>query len=179
MVTHKNMGTVFSADIIEFVTLASKYCAFMEHPDVENEAELYRFVLKLLGAIYQKVLSLPVLPADDDELETYVTEEQYNHVRSQIAVLLGTNDDYLDTFVEDMKYSDKPILRTISEDLADVYQVLGDFVCLYQTEVEDVMFRALSRVVGSFTEYWGGRLLSAMRAVHELLCMSHDEEGQY
>ena len=90
--------------------------------------------------------------------------------------MLGANDDYLDTFVEDMKYSDKPILKTISEDLADVYQALGNFVCSYQTEIDEVMFCALAKVLTSFTEYWGGRLLSAMRAMHDVAFIVQEED---
>ena len=90
--------------------------------------------------------------------------------------MLGANDDYLDTFVDEMKYSDKPILKTISEDLADVYQDIGNFLSAYQTENEEVMFVAVAKVVKSFTEYWGGRLLSAMRALHEVARNVQEDE---
>ena len=36
-------------------------------------------------------------------------------------------DDYLDVFIQDMVYSDQPITRNISEDLADIYQAIKDF----------------------------------------------------
>ena len=34
---------------------------------------------------------------------------------------MGDKDDYLDVFVQDMVYSDQPIKKSISEDLADIY----------------------------------------------------------
>jgi hypothetical protein len=109
-------------------------------------------------------------------IDPQVTEEDYNFVRNGVYDVLGRYDEYLDVFVEDMKYSDKPILKTISEDLADVYQALGNFVYTYQTEIESVMFIALNKVLVSFSEYWGGRLLSAVRALHEVAFNFHNEE---
>ena len=41
---------------------------------------------------------------------------------------MGDKDDYLDVFVQDMVYSDQPIKKSISEDLADIYQDLKDFI---------------------------------------------------
>ena len=52
----------------------------------------------------------------DVYLEHVVTEDDYNAIRYSIADKLGEYDDYLDVFLEDMKYSDSPIHRTVSED---------------------------------------------------------------
>ena len=58
----------------------------------------------------------------DEAPETFVTEETYEVLRMNLANILAEKDDYLDVFVSDMKYSDQPITRNISEDLADIYQ---------------------------------------------------------
>ena len=51
---------------------------------------------------------------------------------------MGDKDDYLDVFVQDMVYSDQPIKKSISEDLADIYQ---DASVLQQAseEVQDLL----------------------------------------
>ncbi len=171
-----NWSSVFSADVVEFVTLSSKYCRTLEETDFENPTLFYLNLQKILSALYIKSLALSSLELEDDsDLEEHVTEEQYNYIRAQVARVLGTHDDYLDTFVEDMKYSDKPILKTISEDLADIYQAVGNFVFSFQTEIEEVMYAALAEVLHSFSNYWGGRLLSAMRALHDVIYNAHDE----
>jgi hypothetical protein len=164
-------SSVFSADVMEFVTLSVKFCNLIEQNEEESVTAFCYSLQKILGALYQKGLILSALELDnDDTVEEYVTEEQYDYIRSQISRLLGNKDDYLDTFVEDMKYSDRPILKTVSEDMADVYQALGNFVSSFQTELEEVMFAALSEAMRGFKDYWGGRLLSAMRALHEIVC---------
>ena len=172
-----NCNSVFSADVMEFVTLSVKFCNIVEQNEEDSVTAYCCAMQKILGALYQKGLVLSAMEFDDDNaVEDYVTEAQYNYVRSQISGFLGSKDDYLDTFVEDMKYSDRPILKTISEDLADVYQAVGNFISAFQTEVEDVMFTALSEVVRGFKVYWGGRLLSSMRALHEIVCNAETED---
>ena len=58
----------------------------------------------------------------DESPETYVTEEIYEVLRINLASILAEKDDYLEVFLPDMAYSDEPIKKNISEDLADIYQ---------------------------------------------------------
>ena len=48
-------------------------------------------------------------------------------------------DDYLEVFLPDMAYSDTPIKKCISEDLADIYQDLKDFICVFQSGLNVTM----------------------------------------
>jgi hypothetical protein len=80
---------------------------------------------------------------------------------------MGEQDDYLDVFVEDMKYSDSPILMTISENLADIYQDLKNFAYIYKIGVEDEMLAAVETVKRNFENYWGQKLTNVLRAIHE------------
>ena len=124
---------IYSKDVIEFVTVATEFCVRAEQA---SESQLQDFVpamLKILPLLYLKAMILmdSVSPADE-EVEQLVTEADYDFVRSNIAALLGSHDDYLDVFMEDMKYSDRPIRKTISEDLADIYQDLRNFVAVFR-----------------------------------------------
>ncbi len=49
-------------------------------------------------------------------------------LRINLAGILAEKDDYLDVFIQDMVYSDQPIKKNISEDLADIYQAIKDFI---------------------------------------------------
>ena len=93
--------------------------------------------------------------------------------------LLADRDDYLDVFVEDMKYSDTPIRKSIAEDLSDIYQVVKDFVCQFRSGLNETMHDALAQCREHFIGYWGQTLVNTMRALHEVKYNHTDEEEEY
>lgn len=174
-------GPMLNADTLEMVSLAQAYCQLVEQPDAQSASEWARQALQLLPKLYLKGLALSQTVEYDetiDEIEHIVTEDDYNAIREGVAAVLGAYDDYLDTFVEDMKFSDKPILKTISEDLADVYQDIRNFVAAWDGGYDEVMRAALQEIASGFGSYWGGRLLSAMRALHEVAYNLPDEDNE-
>ena len=163
----KEKSPIYEHNTLEFVTVALEYCTFVEHA---GETDLFDFVdkaTKLLPLLYLKASMLPQLEADEDvDLELMVTEDMYEAVRSRIASLLGEHDSYLETFHEDMQYSDTPIAAFISESLADVYQDTGNFVSLFRQGNEEVMMEAIALCHSNFKEYWGQQLLNGLKALH-------------
>ena len=97
----------------------------------------------------------------------------YDDLRNRLSGLLGERDVFLDAFHEDMRYSDTPIATAISENLADVFQDIGDFIALFRQGNEPVMREALALCGHNFRHYWGERLLNALRALHDI---RYDEE---
>ncbi len=165
----KEQNPVYAPVTLEFVTVALEYCSFIEKA---NELSLYQFVdkaTKLLPLLYLKAALLPMIEPDEEAiLETTVTEALYDGLRARLASLLGERDVYLNTFQEDMRYSETPIAAAISEDLADVFQDTGDFIALFRQGNEIVMREALALCGHNFRQYWGERLLNALRALHAI-----------
>ncbi|MBQ8099233.1 MAG: DUF5063 domain-containing protein [Bacteroidaceae bacterium] len=171
---------IYSKDVIEFVTVATEFCVRAEQV---SESQLQDFVpamLKILPLLYLKAMILmdSVSPADE-EAEQLVTEADYDFVRSNIAALLGSHDDYLDVFMEDMKYSDRPIRKTISEDLADIYQDLRNFVAVFRQGYDETMTIALGNLMEQFPHYWGQRIVSTQRALHDVMFQQEIEEDSF
>ncbi len=160
---------VYQQDVIEFVTVAAQTCLFLEHTSELERADFLTKVTKLLPLLYLKttMLTQPE-PELEGFTEQFVTEEDYNYVRSGVQNLLGTDDAYLEVFMDDMRYSDEPITAFISENLADIYQELKDMAANYQTANEEVMNDALLACLESFREHWGQKLLNVLRALHAL-----------
>jgi hypothetical protein len=78
-----------------------------------------------------------------------------------------------------MKYSDTPILSTISENLADIYQELKNFVMAYKHAVnEEQMLNALAEVKEEFQYSWGQKLVNVQRAIHEVRYSITEEEEE-
>ena len=112
----------------------------------------------------------------DEALETFVTEETYEILRMNLAGILAEKDDYLDVFVSDMKYSDQPITRNISEDLADIYQDIRDFIFVFQLGLNETMNDSLAVCQEHFTLYWGQKLVNTLRALHDVRYNQPEEE---
>ena len=160
---------VYSANVIEFVTVVAETCLFLEHTSEMGKDEFVEKSLKLLPLLYLKasVLDIPE-PVYENLPERFVTEEDYQFVREQIEQLLGNDDVYLEVFHPDMAISDTPVAAFISENLSDIYQEIKDFAANYQTADVDIMSDALSECLTAFGDHWGQKLLNAMRALHAL-----------
>ena len=105
-----------------------------------------------------------------------MTEEIYEVLRLNLAELMGEKDDYLDVFVEDMVYSDQPIKKSVSEDLADIYQDIKDFIFVFQLGLNETMNDSLAICRESFGMLWGQKLVNTLRALHDAKYNQADEE---
>ena len=175
----KESEVIFDRQTVEFVTVCAEFCKWVEQAEGTPRKRFVGVALKMLPLLYLKASTLP--PCDtlgDEPLETFVTEESYEVVRMTLAEILADGDDYLDVFVSDMKYSDQPITRFISEDLADIYQDVKDFICLFQLGLNLTMNDALAQCQENFRLYWGQKLVNTLRALHELYYTPTDEEEE-
>lgn len=167
---------IFDKNSIEFVTVAAEYCAFIERA---RQAERKGFVdtaLKILPLLYLKASLIPDCEMiGEEDLETFVNEEDYERIRMSVANILGPQDDYLEVFLPDMAYSDTPIKKCISEDLADIYQDLKDFISVFQLGLNTTMNDSLCACKEHFAEFWGQRLVNTMRALHDVKYNSSEE----
>ncbi|MGL5787982.1 MAG: DUF5063 domain-containing protein [Bacteroidales bacterium] len=171
---------IYDKNSIEFVTVAVEFCSLMENARNFSRGEFVKKAVVVLPLLYLKAVLLS--KDNEDELdgfpEQFVSETEYEMVRSQIASVLEDKDDYLETFHPDMAFSDMPIAALISEDLADIYQDVKNLAFAYSTRQEDSMRVALDICRTSFYEYWGQKLTNAMGALHPVLSKieSGDEE---
>lgn len=163
----KENRPIYARDTLEFVTIALEYCTFVEAAGQTGRFDFVDKATKLLPLLYLKAALLPEIEPDDEaEPELTVTEDMYESVRTHIAGLLGEKDTYLETFHPDMQYSDTPIAAFISENLADVYQDVGNFVSLFRQGNEIVMEQSIALCMANFRDYWGQQALNALKALH-------------
>lgn len=168
---------VYSPQVIDFVTVAAETCLLFEHAAELNTQGFVNKGAKMLALLYLKTSMLEIPPrVYDDITEKFVTEADYNDIKGQIELLLGAKDSYLETFHPDMTLSDTPIAAFISENLADVYQELKDFVANYQLADTDVMNDALATCLEAFGVHWGQKSLNALRALHNIRYSDNFEE---
>jgi hypothetical protein len=71
-------------------------------------------------------------------------------------------------FLPDMAYSDTPIKKCISEDLADIYQDIKDFIFIFQLGLNETMNDSLVICKENFGNIWGQKLVNTLRALHDV-----------
>lgn len=168
---------VYQDATIEFVTASAQTCLLLEHTAETDKETFIEKSLYLLPLLYLKthILQVPDTLLDG-EPQHFVAEEDYNYVRLGVQRVLGSDDAYIEVFVEDMKYNDEPVTAYISENMADIYQELKDMAASFQTGQEEVMNDAVAACLIAFREHWGIKLLNAMRALHVLSLSPPDED---
>ena len=170
---------VYSKNTIEFVTVANEYCRFVESISGDPVREFLGKTQKILPLLYLKISVLPQFESEEEiYLEKFVSEVDYNFLQQRIMNLLGEHDDYKEVFDKGMQFSEQPLTESISEDLADIYQDLKDFVMSYQIGDEMIMQEALWECMNNFKNFWGQKLVNCLRAVHELFFSDIDFEEQ-
>lgn len=165
-------SSISMRDILELVTVAVEFCAYVEGVSSKDRRHFVSTMQKLLPLLYLKGVLTPKYElaeeCDTDSLSSFVSMENYDIIRYNIAFVMGEYDSFLDVFVEDMKYSDTPILSSVSENIADIYQDLKNFVCSYKDGTEEMRYNAIVMCKYNFENYWGQRLVNVLRALHEV-----------
>ncbi|MBO4379492.1 MAG: DUF5063 domain-containing protein [Muribaculaceae bacterium] len=157
---------------LAFIALCNEYCGEVENAPLDEKDAFVEKMVRMLPRIYISALDLRI----DDEavvdgpfLEGVLEEDYYDAIRRRMETLFGADDTYLEVFEEDMKYSDTPIAAYISENLADIFQVLYNFIEMVKDAPTPFILSALVAVKEDFSTYWGQILCNVMRALNHLL----------
>lgn len=156
---------------LAFTALCKEYCTLVSQAYGMRPADLTQSLLRLLPRIYicasdLKSDFMTVASDSDAWIEQSLTEEQYDDIRQGVASRMGEHDVYLEVFDEDMKYSDTPVSASVSENIADIYQVLYDFLNTARLGTDAVVDEAIVVVKHSFREYWSATLCNVLRALN-------------
>lgn len=173
-----NTDPVYSRNVIEFVAVANEFCKYSERASALKGDELLKILQRILPLMYLKASLLPQLtPFFEDGNEKFVTESDWTRINETLKEKFGTANDYLEVFDEKIKESEEPVLSSISENMADIYQDIKDFLLLYQTGTSEVMNDAVWECRMNFENFWGQKLLNSMRAIHKFI-YSGEEIGK-
>ena len=154
------------------ITRLAQYCqALQQEPLAESRRDFAVDIAQHLVDIYAFALPMTIA-LDADEADGFIApsldEAVYNDIRARIAAFLGEDDTYLETMVEDMRYSDQPIAQTVSENLADLYQDFYDFLYAARLADDSTAKNLLALFAESFAERWGQTLCNTLRALHSI-----------
>lgn len=158
---------MFDKPIIDFVTTSVDFCRKVEQCQSVSRQDFTDSMLELFPVLYFRANQIRLTECTEEGYnEPHVTESDYEFVRHSVASVMKEYDDFLDVFVEDFKYSDQPILQTVSENIADIYQALRDFIEIFRGGYSDAIEIAISDISNDFGYSWGQKLLNTLRALH-------------
>lgn len=163
-------SAILNTNSLAFIALCNEYCAAIEDVRESDKDDFVQSMLRLLPRLYISATDLKVEALDEEDayLEPILDEDYYESVRCGIENLMGPEDIFLEVFEEDMKYSDTPIAASISESLADIFQVLYNFVGMVKEAPEHLIPLALVAVRDEFQVYWSRILCNVLRALNQL-----------
>jgi hypothetical protein len=173
-----NSDPVYSRNVVEFVAVANEFCKYAEHASELKGDELLKILQRILPLMYLKASLLPQLdPFFEDGNEKFVTEADWTDINESLKEKFGTANDYLEVFDEKINETEGPVVSSISENMADIYQDMKDFLLLYQTGTGEVMNDAVWECRMNFENFWGQKLVNSMRAIHKFI-YSGEEIGK-
>lgn len=154
---------------LAFTALCNEYCVAVETAVSTDLRDFVATMLRLLPRIYISASDL----TDDGALEeTYIEhtldEDMYDAVRRPLESLFAEEDTYLEVFEEDMKFSDTPIGASVSESLADLYQVFYEYLDAVRDTTDDVAAAVIVAVKDDFDSYWSQILCNVMRPLNSI-----------
>jgi hypothetical protein len=157
-------------NVNNFITSAANYCTLVENAGNFSKKDFIEKTLELFSSLYYSIFRFPSFEIESDEemIEKFVTEQEWNNIYQRVSHKLGYHDDYLDLYDPVARQEEDLSVGKLSDNLADIYQDMKDFVTLYGVGNEDVMLASLWECKISFEEYWGQKLLNATRVLHRL-----------
>lgn len=164
-----NNYSLLNNNALAFLALSNEYCQALESTRESERMAFIENMLRLLPRIYISATDLQLNQlVDDAYIDERLDEDYYDSVRRGVENLLGPDDTYLEVFEEDMKYSDTPIAASVSEGLADIFQVLYNLLNAVRDMPEEATAMALVAVKEDFEAYWGRVLCNVMRALNHI-----------
>ncbi|MDE7136352.1 MAG: DUF5063 domain-containing protein [Muribaculaceae bacterium] len=165
------MDLTLNNNVVAFIGLANEYCNTLENCREMEREDFVTSMLKMLPRLYIMATDLKdnLIMDEQGYIADALDEDYYETVRQNAEALIGPDDVYLEVFEEDMKYSDTPVSASISEGLADIFQVLYNFIATVRDDAtDDTVALAIESVREDFRNYWSRTLCNTLRALNAI-----------
>lgn len=161
---------IYNKNIIEIYTVAVEFCAFTESLNARSKEEIFQFYVKILPLLYLKGTLMPEIDNDENyPSERFVNEEDWSNVFETLKQKLGFQDVFSSTDDEGIEFN--VIDMSISENIADIYQDMKDFVILYSKSMTYQKSNSVADLRNLFISHWGIRICRLLSPLHELAFM--------
>lgn len=158
--------------LMSLTSLAAEYCMSLENCRESERGDFVVEMLRLLPHIYLEFSDMDAeevdIAAEYEYFPVYVDEDYYDSIRRNVEAVMGEEDVYLETFEEDMKYSETPVAASVSESLADIFQPLYNFINVVKDTDGESASGAFRECKENFESYWSQTLCNVLRALNNV-----------
>ncbi|MCK9613354.1 MAG: DUF5063 domain-containing protein [Bacteroidales bacterium] len=167
---------VKSKNVLEFITVANELCLFLEEIEKYDVAFIFAYLQRVLPLVYIKGSMLPdIEPVNKELTERYVTQEDWERIFNLLRNKIGKCDRFEDSEIPGNP--DEADSLSISENLADIYQDLKDFLILYQKNTHTARENAVYSCRMHFGSQWGLKILNAHKSIHQMIFGNNKKSG--
>lgn len=167
---------VYKPEVVEFVTVANEFCSFVEQFADHKRVSFLEKSRKFLPLLYLKACLLPKVESESYmETEKFVTEEDWNFLRDGLKNKFAQYDEYAEEFEDRLHETDELQSSSLSENFADIYNSLKDFLISYREGLVEVMNESLCDLNENFDLYWGKAIVNSLRVIHNILSGAIEE----
>ena len=165
----ENTKPIYSKHVGEMLTVANEYCMFIEKAEEYRKQDIIEYMYKILPMLYLKGILVPGTTVGDPSAnEKYVNEMQWERVFYAVKGKLEEDDKYW--IVRNTGLNEyEPQEASLSDNLADIYQDMKDFLMLYQRNSDAAKENAVADFKNLFQNHWGIRAVRALNRFHELM----------
>ena len=168
-----------SKSVIEMATVANEFCYFFETLEKKDKETILDFTQRILPLLYLKGTLLPeVTPNNPEANERFVTEEQWERIFTELRDKFGKDDEF---WVIDPQYINEtePLKASLSENIADIYQDMKDFLTLLQKNTLAARENAISECSILLGNHWGYRVGNIFSRIHHLIYFEEELDTPY
>ena len=159
-------SAVSSKQILDMFTVANEFCLFIEEIEKYEKEYIIEYLQRVLPLLYIKGTLLPETEKYENEFnERYVVEETWEYVFNSTKNMFGKDNLYYFWNSELKEASES----TVSENIADMYQDLKDFIFLYSKPAFYAKANAIQLCNETFRDRWGAIIPILLKHFHDTI----------
>jgi hypothetical protein len=177
--TQQYEDITLSKPVLETVTTAKEFCYYFDDIDSKSIEGILNFIHRILPLLYLKGTFLPDIDVEYPEAnERFVTPEQWEELFYALRDKFGKKDEY---YIIDPQYINEtePLKASLSENIADIYQDMKDFVTLFAKNTHAHRQNAVYEFKLLFQTHWGYRVGNLISKIHHMLYENIGEPPEY
>jgi hypothetical protein len=164
------MEDIKSPLVKDFVLVANEFCSLLEEAPKKRTGELFNELQQILPRIYMKAVLLPKPKyCYEEEPASFVKDDDYARIHDALQNKFDLFNGITGMSPGTMPNQHELISFGMAEKFTDLYEVLKNFVKLYEVGLPQSMNDAVWICHKDFTRGFGVKILDSLKSLHTLI----------